>query len=117
MSIKEYINELTSLQKEIKHNNARNRELKTRVKNIEAHITDYLQIKDQTGLKYNGQAILLESKPKYTIKPPKEKKDDVKTFLTNLGVNDIDVVYEQLLDAQRGGLIDQQKLKFKKLLR
>ena len=115
MSIKGYIDELNSLHQEIKYNNARNRDLKKRVKTIEIHITEYLQIKDQAGLKYKGQAILLESKPKYSIKPPKEKMNDIKTFLSSLGLDDVDGAYERLLDTQRGGIVDKQKLKFKKL--
>ena len=116
MSIKGYIDELNSLHQEIKHNNARNRELKKRVKSIESHITEYLKMKEQSGLKYNGQAILLESKPKYSTKPCKEKKDDVKSFLAGLGLDDIDGAYEKLLEVQRGELVDNNKLKFKKLL-
>ena len=62
MSIKPYLHELESLRTEIKRNNKRNSELRKRINQIEMHITSYLKNKEQNGVKYNGQAIVVEDK-------------------------------------------------------
>ncbi len=115
MSIKEYVNEINMLRKEIARNNMRNKQLRSRVKELEESITSYLKSKDQTGVKYNGQAIIIESKERHTVKKKKEKEDDIINFLRNLGITDPDHAYAQLQEVQRGEPIEQQKLKFKKL--
>jgi hypothetical protein len=115
MSIKEYVNELNVLRQEIARNNARNKQLRGRVKELEDSITSYLNAKEQTGVKYNGQAIIIETKPKHLAKKKKEKEDDIIHFFRNLGVSDPDHAYAKLQEVQRGEAIEQQKLKFKKL--
>jgi hypothetical protein len=115
MSIKMSVEELKSLNSEIRLNNIRNKELRKRVKELENSITTYLHIKEQNGLKYNGQAIVLEQRSKHTIKKKKEKEEDVRLWLSSLGVNDTDSAYEKLQEVLRGESIEHQQLKFKNL--
>ena len=115
MSIKGYVEELNNLNEEIKRNNTLNKNLKTRVKELELNIADYLRSKDQTGVKYNGQAIILESKEKHLVKKKKDKEHDVMLFLKNLGVSNTEKAYEELQKVQRGNVVEHQKLKVKML--
>jgi hypothetical protein len=115
MSIKGYVDELEQVQNEIKHNNARNKILRQRVKELQDNITGYLTEKGQPGLKYRGRAILLESKEKRPVKKKKEKEADVISLLGKLGVFEPEQAYAQLMDIQRGAPVEQQQIKFKKL--
>ena len=74
MSIKLYIDELNRVRTEIKLNNTKNKELRKRITELELNISDYLKSKGQDGLKYNGQAILIEQKEKCKVKPKKIKQ-------------------------------------------
>jgi cell division septum initiation protein DivIVA len=115
MSIKSYVNELEQLHAEIKRNNSRNRALRTRVKNLESNIEEYLAQKGQHGVKYKGQAIILERKEHRPAKKKKKKEADVISLLEELGVEDPHKAYTRIQDAQKGDPIEQQKIKFKKL--
>ena len=115
MSIKAYVDELTMINYEIKRNNASNKKLRERIKELEITITSYLQIKNQAGLKYNGQAILVENKELRTKKKKKDKYEDTITILKSFGVENPEVAYDKLEDAKKGDPIEKTKLKFKKI--
>jgi hypothetical protein len=115
MSIKSYVDEIERINSEIKRNCKRNKELRTRAKELEKSITDYLKSKDQAGLKYNGTAIIIESKAKRPPKKKKEKEQDVMELLRNLGVSDTNNAYKQLIEVQKGNPVDAEKLSFKKI--
>ena len=115
MSIKGYVDELNMLNDEIKRNNMRNRKLRARVKELESNIAAYLQSKDQTGVKYNGQAIVVEHKPKHLVKKKKDKEEDVINLFRTLGIEDVDYAYQKLQEAQRGETVEHTKLKVSKL--
>lgn len=115
MSIKQYIDELTKIKNEIKINTLRNKDLRKRAGDLESNISEYLKSKDQEGLKYNGQAIIVENKEKYATKPKKTKQSDIKLLLQNLGVDNPDDAYNKLIECQKGEAITHQKLAFKRL--
>ena len=115
MSIKSYVDELNNLNVEIKHNNAKNRMLRKRVKELETNISEYLHSKEQNGLKYNGKAIILEQKDKFSTKKKKDKQDDIKLLFRTLGISDPDYAYEKLQEAQKGIPMIQDKLVIKNI--
>lgn len=115
MSLREYIDELTKLNLEISRNLSNNKKIRVRTKELEEMIKDYMGHKKQSGIKYNGQAILLENKEKRTIKPKKEKKHDSIKFLQSLGLEKPEEVYLQLEEVKKGNTIEHSKLKFTKL--
>ena len=115
MSIKGYIDELTMLNTEIKRNNARNKQLRTRVKELEMGIAEYLNSKDQLGLKYNGRAVMVEQSERRPAKKKQEKREDIITLLKDFGVSDTEKAYDRLLEAQKGDPIEYQKVKIKQL--
>lgn len=115
MSIKNYIDEMTKIKTEIRQNNARNKDLRKRIAELEVNITEYLRSKDQEGLKYNGQAIIMEHKEKHKAKSKKNKQADIKSLLQQMGIENPDEAYIQLLECQKGDSIIEQKLAFKNL--
>jgi hypothetical protein len=115
MSIKAYVDELARVQTEIRRNNDRNRLLRARVKELELNIGEYLSSKGQPGLKYNGQAILLQSQEKRTIKKKKDKESSVITLLGEMGVDNPESAYSRIVDVQRNDPISETKLKFTRL--
>jgi hypothetical protein len=117
MSLKGYVDELNQLKSEINRNNAVNKKLRERCKNLHELIKEYLQEKNQSGLKYNGQAILVESKEKRTNKTKKEKELAVINLLHSLGISNPEDVYNQLEDVKKGESVEEITLKFKNLNR
>ena len=115
MSIRAYVDELDTINKEISANNARNRNLRRRLKEVERNITEYLRAKDQNGLKYNGEAIILERKERRPAKNKKSKQEDLINLLRDLGVDDPIEAYDRVVDVQRGDPIEKFNLKVKNL--
>lgn len=115
MSLKGYVEELNQINLEIKRNNIINKKLRTRGKELEDLIKGYLQEKNQNGLKYKGQAILLENKEKRTNKTKKEKVEDTINLLHSLGVSNAEDAYNQLQEVQKGSTIEHTKLRFTKI--
>ena len=114
-SIKSYVDEIERINAEISRNCKRNRDLRLRAKELENNIADYLKSKEQAGLKYNGTAIIIESKAKRVAKKKKDKERDVIELLSSLGVSDTTEAYKKLIDVQRGEEVDIEKLSFKKI--
>lgn len=115
MSIQRYIEELENINKEIKRNNLRNKTLRKRSGELEQNITDYLRVKEQHGLKYNGTAIILENKEKRPQKGKKQKETDVVSYLEKLGLSNPTDVYQNLQNIQKRSPVEHTKIKFKKL--
>lgn len=115
MSIRSYVEELSTINKEIKMNNSRNRILRKRVKELEKNITEYLKNKGQNGLKYNGKAIILEKKDKRLRKNKKNKEEDLINLLSDLGVSDPMEAYKRVIEVQKGDSIENFSLKIKNL--
>lgn len=113
MSIQGYLDELEEINKEIKANNARNKVLRARAKELHTNVQTYLANKDQPGIKYKGKAILLESKEKYKRKPKKEKELDSIAFLESIGVPNPKDTYSRILGLQKGESYHDQKLMIK----
>jgi len=114
-TIKSTIEELNQLKAEILRHNLITKKLRSRVKTLEDILTKYLNEKNETGLKYQGQAIILENKEKNLPKKKKEKVNDVILFFKELGIQDADKAYTKLEQLQKGQTIEISKLKFQKL--
>ena len=115
MSIKAYVDELEQIQAQIRFNNETNRNLRKRCEQLETSIAEYLVQKGQHGLKYNGKAVIIESKER---RPPKKKKDkdaDIISVLEEFGISNPTEAYTRIQESQKGVPVEQQKIKFKKL--
>lgn len=114
-SITGAVSELNSIVAEQKRLRIQMRKLNLRKKSLEETIVNFLQEKEQPGLKYQGVAIVSEEKEVYKRKKNDEKKEDVKETLRNLGVRDTDKAYEELMKAMKGEADTAVKLKIKSI--
>jgi len=115
MSIKNAIDELDLIKMEINRNNIQNRSLRKRASYLEEQISNYLQSKSQSGVKYNGRTIMLETKERRIRKGKIDKQRDTVELLRELGVMDPEEAYTQLVEVQRGNPVEHHKLKIKKI--
>lgn len=113
MSIQGKVNELNSIKGELKSLRIRGAALRKRAKQIEDEIDEYLELKDQPGLKYKGTAIIREVATKRRIKKKDEQKSDAIYVLERHGINSPEKVLEELLESRRGSPTEHRKLKFK----
>lgn len=114
MSIKAYVQELDSIQYELKTMAARRKKLKEREKKLMEDIKDFLREKDQVGVKHHGTAIILEEKQVRAKKKAKERDQDAIDILEQYGIDNPDKVLAELLEARKGTKITEPKLTFKK---
>jgi hypothetical protein len=114
MSIQSYLNELSSIKSELKSIRTRGTQLRIRAKKIEEYIKEYLESKEQPGLKYKGTAIIREIKTKHNNKKIVEQKADCIQVLEKYGINNPEKLLEELHEAKKGQPVEQTKLKFKK---
>ena len=115
MSIKGDVNELKQINTEIKRVSEHLRNLRKMAKEIETRIINYLSEKEQPGLKYKGNAIILENKLKREHKKNKDKQEDALKVLKNYGIENPDEVLSEIMEARKGEKIEQQKIKFKNI--
>lgn len=115
MTIKGDVHELNQLNAEIKRLLARTKNLRAQAKQVEQRIIDYLNEKEQPGIKYSGTAIVVENKPKRVSKKKTEREEDAIRILQYHGVNNATDVLEELLEARRGDPVNHQRIKIKKL--
>lgn len=112
--IQNYVEELNNIKAEIIRNNTRNKVLKKRTVELEAHILAYLKEKEQDGVKYKGKAIIVEKKEKF--KQNKKLKEELGVnYLRGIGVNDPENAYKKLLEFQRGEAVEKETLRIKNL--
>ena len=114
MSIQSYVNELTSIKSELKSIRLRGTQLRIRAKKIEEHIKEYLDSKEQPGVKYKGTAIIREIKTKHNNKKIVDQKADCIKLLEKYGINNPEKLLEELHTAKKGHPVEQTKLTFKK---
>ena len=114
-SIVSYISELQSINQAIAENNKKNASLRKRVKQLEKEIADYLEAKDQPGVKFQNVAIVVEKKPKWTTKNKKEKEKDSLRILEDYGVTESRSALEDLMRVRKGEEFEDKKIKIKKI--
>jgi hypothetical protein len=115
MSIQGKVNEINSIKSELKSLRQRGTELRKRTKIIEEEIEEYLDSKDQPGLKYKGTAIFRETGITRRIKKKQDARSDAIYVLEQRGVESPEKVYDEMMDARRGSPTEQRKLKFKQI--
>lgn len=113
MSINLLIDEMLSIQNEIKRNTCVNRKLKSRLSTIETEVRDYLNQKNQAGLKYKDVTISVEDFKRCKTKNKKDKKVALIAYLSSIGVSNPEDEYNKLMNAQKEESVDVQKIKIK----
>ena len=112
MSIKGDIEELKGLNTEIKRLNAQLHKLRLSRKAVEGRIADYFKNKDLPGAKLNDAVILVDNKPKFVYKSPKQKSQAVMDVLREYGLPAQEVM-ARISEAGRKEVVDSTKIKFK----
>ena len=115
MSIVNFINELQSIYAAIAKNNKENASLRKRSKIIEQNITEYLESKDQPGVKFQDTAIVVDKRPKWSYKSKKDTEEDSLRILEDCGVPNPKEVLDELSKARKGNEIETKKIKIKKI--
>ena len=87
MSIVNFINELQSIKLAITKHNQENASLRKRAKIIEQQITEYLESKDQPGVKFQDTAIIVDKQQKYSYKSKKDTEEDSLKILEDHGIS------------------------------
>jgi hypothetical protein len=102
MSIQRDLDELNSLNIEINRLQQNIREYRKQKKNIEDRIISFLKHQESQGVRYNDQAVLLESKDIRNKKKKTEKINDIASVLQRHGIQKSDKLLNDILEAQRG---------------
>ena len=113
MSIQGRVIELKSIKRELKVLRKRGTDLRRRAKQIEDEIDEYLDAKDQPGLKYNGTAIIRENKETRKLKKKNEQKNDAISVLERYGVRNPEEAFNELMNSRRHSPVLVRKLKMK----
>lgn len=116
MSIKSYLNELDGLNRELTNLSSRRKELAARKKQIESDIQEYLQTRNQPGVKHGDVAIIVEEKNNRIPKKKQEKYQDGISVLQKYGLagDNAEHILNELLESQRGVPTKKHKLKIVK---
>jgi len=115
MSIVNFINELQSIYAAIAKNNKENASLRKRAKVIEQDITNYLESKEQPGVKFQDTAIVVDKRQKWSYKSKKDTEEDSLRILEDCGVPNPKEVLDELSKARKGNEIETKKIKIKKI--
>ena len=112
MSIREKVKELNAVKQELKQLSMKTTKLRKYSVKLENDISKYLDAKDQPGLKYQGIAIIKETKSKRKNKKKNDQFLDAVHVLKENNVQNPEKVLEELLEARKGEKIDLTRLKF-----
>lgn len=99
MNIHAEISTLTGLKKEIALRSKEIGKLRKEAKIKEANIITYLKEKDQHGVKFNGNALIMNTKPKPVAKPKKLKEESYLRVLEEAGVPNPENFLKELFNA------------------
>ena len=99
MSIQAEIRELTDINKEIGRLSKELSKLRKHAKIKEQNIITYLKEKDQHGVKFDGNALIINTKPKPITKPKKIKEESYIRVLEEFGIENPKNCLDELFKA------------------
>lgn len=111
MSIQNNINEINSIDTEIKRITGELKKLRQRKKELEKNIIKFLEEKEQPGVKFGKQALFLEKKTKKVNKKNKQYDQDTLKILKANGIEDPEKVLKEIKEAKIIKNEEQTKLK------
>lgn len=107
------VTELKELDLEIKNIKISLSKLNKRKKELEKKVVDYLDKKDQPGLKYKDLTIISEEKDKHCRLKSKEKMEKGYCVLEKYGISNPEKVLKELMENMKGEAITEKKIKIK----
>lgn len=123
MSIQAYVKELEALDIELKKVKKRTTDLKKRKSYLESQIAEFLESKNQPGVKFESlyeqtkdgkfktKAVTIESKSKRIAKKLRERDHDAIEVLRKHGIHHAKEVFRELMEARKGEQVDTKVLK------
>ena len=114
MSIISEVQELDSIEKEIKRLSTTLRDLRKRKRYLEETISGFLDKHGEKGVKYQGKAIVAHKKEKVIRKKQSERESDLYHVLQKY-VRDPERVMGEVLEAQKGNKTETTTLKIKNI--
>jgi len=115
MSIQLKVDELKSIQNELKSLRIKGNLLRKRLKIIEEEIKQYLNTKNQQGLKYKDTVIVKETKITNCAKKKVTARTDAINILTLKGIENPDKVFDEIMASQKGEQVKKSNLKVSKI--
>ena len=110
MSIQELILSLTEINKEIGITSKKLSKLRKQANEINSKIAEYITTKEQIGVKYAGNAFILDKKTKKVAKPKKIKEESYLQIIEQYGIENPKTFLDELLSA---GKIEKEVSKLK----
>jgi hypothetical protein len=114
MTIQENVRILTEINKEISRLSKELAKLRKQSKAVNKEITDYIISKEQVGVKYDGNAFIVDKKTKPITKPKKLKEQSYIEIAEKYGIDNPQEFLKEFLNA---GKLEKEvtKLKIQKL--
>jgi hypothetical protein len=109
------LQEIESINAEIKRNNNRNNRLRNRVKTIESQLQQYLVHNKKDGVKCDGQIVTVEKKIQRKKKKKKDKEHEMEALINEYGIRDVDNFKKRIENIQKGEENVIEKVKYKKM--
>ncbi len=101
MSITGLVNELTEIKNELQRRRKETKKLNDRKKTLENEIKQFLESKDQLGIKYQGSAFITESKEMCIRRKKSDKEEDGRRILEKYGIPNSERILAEVMDAMR----------------
>src|SRR5579862_5200739 len=96
------LRELSDITTELKNLNMKIKELREQKQDKEKTVIEYLKTVDQAGIKFRDIIIFNEEKTKRKVKKGKKKDEDIKKVLKDAGIDDVDNLYQKIVDESKG---------------
>jgi hypothetical protein len=109
------VNEMRTICSELKRLRSETQKLNKRKTVLEKKIVEYLEVKEELGLKFNGVAILKEEKERRAYKKKSEKLERGTSLLENYGIDNPKEVLDELMNCMKGSPIQESKIKIKEI--
>jgi hypothetical protein len=102
MSIQKDLDELNMINLEIRRLQDSLRTFRRQKELVETRVIQFLKEQETHGVRYNDQAVLLETKPIRNKKKKSEKLNDISLVLRKYGIQKNESLLNELIEAQRG---------------
>lgn len=110
-TIQSNVNEIKEINLEIKQLQQKIKTLKKRSDELERDILQYLNEKDQPGVKYQNTAIVIENKQKNVLKKKKEANLEQLRFIAEQGISNPENFLKHLNNIKKENTVEMQKIK------
>jgi hypothetical protein len=110
-TIQSNVNEIKEINLEIKLLQEKIKNLKKRSTELERDILQYLNEKEQPGVKYQNTAIVIENRQKNVMKKKKDANNEMLKFIAEHGISKPEEFLKHLNNIKKENVIEMQKIK------